>query len=167
MNHSTYFKNIKRIAIIAYSDTRKDLIEWSYANKNILKHHMIISTARTASILEGTLNTPVMNLNHGKAGGYQQIKSLLENNKIDMIIFFGDPLLQKEKDSWFDELVTVAIRHDVVVAYNQATIDMLLTSIAIRDQHREPEHQFITFLQQQIASESAAIITESNYRSKD
>ena len=56
---SPYFKNIKRVAIVAYADTRKDLIEWSYANKNVLKNHIIISTARTASILEGTLNTPL------------------------------------------------------------------------------------------------------------
>ena len=89
--NSPYFKNIKRIAIVAYADTRKDLIEWSYANKNVLKHHIIISTARTASILEGTLNTPVLNLDHGKSGGYQQINDLLLEGKIDIILFFGNP----------------------------------------------------------------------------
>jgi methylglyoxal synthase len=50
--NSPYFKNIKRIAIVAYADTRKDLIEWSYENKNILKNHIIISTARTALYLK-------------------------------------------------------------------------------------------------------------------
>jgi methylglyoxal synthase len=128
-----YFKNIKRIAIVAYADTRKDLIEWSYANKNVLKKHIIISTARTASILEGTLNIPVLNLHHGKAGGYQQIKELLDDQKIDIIMFFGNPNKAVVKDSWFDELINVAINNDVVVAYNQATIKMLLTSIAIED----------------------------------
>jgi methylglyoxal synthase len=131
MNQSTYFKNIKRIAIVAYTDTRRDLIEWSYANKNILKNHIIISTARTASILEGTLNTPVLNLLHGKTGGYQQIKNLIKDDKIDMIIFFGNPLKGEHKDGWFDELLKVAIKQDIVVAYNQATIDMLLTSITM------------------------------------
>jgi methylglyoxal synthase len=131
--NSPYFKNIKRIAIVAYSDTRKDLIEWSYANKNVLKNHIILSTARTASILEGTLNTPVLNLNHGKAGGYQQIKDLLQEGKIDVIIFFGNPGKAVVKDSWFEELLNTAIKEDVVVAYNQATIDMLITSMAISD----------------------------------
>lgn len=137
MNHSNYFKNIKRIAIVAYADTRKDLIEWSYANKNILKNHIIISTARTASILEGTLNTPVMNLSHGKSGGYEQIRSLIENNKIDVIILFGNPMKDRSKDNWFEELVDVAIRQDIVVAYNQATIEMLLTSIAIKNEEAD------------------------------
>jgi methylglyoxal synthase len=130
--NSHYFKNIQRIAIVAFADTRKDLIEWSYANKNILKNHIIISTARTASILEGTLNTPVLNMQHGRAGGYQQIKDLLEDGKIDIIMFFGNAK-RPGNDNWSDELIKVAIDNDVVVAYNQATIDMLLTSIAITD----------------------------------
>jgi methylglyoxal synthase len=131
--NSPYFKNIKKIAVLAFADTRKDFIEWSYANKDILKNHIIISTARTASILEGTLNTPVLNLQHGKAGGYQQVKDLLDNGKIDVIMFFGSPNKAAAKDSCFDELINVAINNNVVVAYNQATIDMLLTSIAITD----------------------------------
>lgn len=128
MTQSTYFKNIRRIAIVAYPDTRKELIEWSYANKNVLKNHVIISTARTAGLLEGTLNTPVLNLQHGKSGGYQQIRQMLEENKIDILLFFGNPVLHQH-DDWFMELVNTAIRLDVVVAYNQATIDMLLKSI--------------------------------------
>lgn len=129
--NSPYFRNIKRIAIVAYADTRKDLIEWSYANKNVLKHHIIISTARTASILEGTLNVPVLNLDHGKSGGYQQINDLLMEGKIDIILFFGNPNKALVKDSWFDELITVAVNNNVAVAYNQATIDMLLKSTVI------------------------------------
>lgn len=159
MNQSTYFKDIKRIAIVAFSDTRKDLIEWSYANKNILKNHLIIATARTATILEGTLNTPVLNLHHGKSGGYQQIKNMLEENKIDIIIFFGNPLLQEHKDSWFDELVNVAIKHDVVVAYNQATIDMLLNGIALSMPKAEPNNEFMQYVKQQIEIENRGLVS--------
>ena len=132
--NSPYFKNIRRIAIVADADTRKELIEWSYANRSNLKHHIIISTARTASILEGTLNTPVLNLDHGKSGGYQQIKNLLQDGKIDIILFFGNANKVVAKDGWFEELINVAIDNDVVVAYNHATINMLLKSIAIADQ---------------------------------
>jgi methylglyoxal synthase len=154
MNHSTYFKDIKRIVIVAHSDTRKDLIEWSYANKNILKNHIVISTARTASILEGTLNTPVLNLHHGKSGGYQQIKELILDNKIDMIIFFGNPLKTQFKDSWFEELVKVAIKQDIVVGYNQATINMLLTSVAINNTDAAHKNELHQKLHQEITNSS-------------
>jgi methylglyoxal synthase len=155
MTYSTYFNNIKRIAIVANPDTRKELIEWSYANKNILKNHIVISTARTASILEGTLNIPVMNLSHGRSGGYQQVKDLIEDNKIDVIIFFGNPLKAAIKDSWFEELVHVAINQDIVVAYNPATIDMVLTSIAIQDADPNQRNDLHHFLHQEITRTSA------------
>ena len=48
-------------------------------------------------------------------------------------MFFGNYNKAVVKDSWFEELIRTAINNDVVVAYNQATIDMLLTSIAITD----------------------------------
>lgn len=120
---------MKRIAIIAHADTRKGLIEWSYQNKNILKHHIIISTARTASLLEGTLNVPVFNLDHGRAGGYGQVQDLLENGKIDILMFFGNPIPHDRKTSWYEQLADTAIKNNVVVAYNQATIDMLLDAL--------------------------------------
>jgi methylglyoxal synthase len=156
MNHSNYFKNIKRIAIVAYSDARKDLIEWSYANKNILGEHIIISTARTATILEGTLNVPVLNLRHGRSGGYQQIEDLLEEKKIDIILFFGNPPQDEYRDSWFEELINVAIRQDVVVAYNQATIDMVLTSIAINNEINTPENTIHGCLMNHVSKEIEA-----------
>jgi methylglyoxal synthase len=158
MSTPTYFKNIKRIAIVALPDTRKEFIEWSYANKNILKDHLIISTARTASILEGTLNVPVMNLDHGKAGGYQQLKSLIEQDKTDIVIFFGNPLLHDDRDELIDELVNTAIRHNAVVAYNPATISMILTSIAaLNEQHEKKPHDelFVRFIHEQIEKENS------------
>lgn len=141
MNQTTYVNNIRRIAILAYADTRKELIEWSYAKKNILKNNIIISTARTASILEGTLNTPVVNLNHGRSGGYEQVRNLLEENKIDIIMFYGNSQNREEYETAFDELVEVAIKNNVVVAYNQATIDMVLTSIDVRNENRIAQKQ--------------------------
>lgn len=131
MNNTKYLDNMKRIAIIAHAETRKGLIEWSYQNKNILKHHIIISTARTATLLEGTLNVPVFNLDHGKSGGYGQVQELLEKGKIDILMFFGNPLPHDSKTSWYDELANTAIKNNVVVAYNQATIDMLLDALKL------------------------------------
>jgi methylglyoxal synthase len=151
-NKTKYFDGIKRIAILSFQDTRKDLIEWSYANKNILNNHIIISTARTASLLEGTLNSPVLNLHHGRAGGYQQVKELIVEGKIDIVLFFrsgGDT-----NESWFDTLVQSAIQKDVVVGYNQATIDMLLRSLAIGQINEPEDNEYTQFLKAQVSRET-------------
>ena len=155
MSQTTYFKNIRRIAIIALPDTRKEFIEWSYANKNVLKNHIIISTARTAAPLEGTLNVPVLNLHHGKSGGYQQLKALIENDKTDIVLFFGDPLLHDDRDVLIDELVNTAVKHNAVVAYNPATISMVLTSLATLNVSRSKDEAFIQFIQEQNEKENS------------
>ena len=58
---------------------------------------------------------------------------MLHEGKIDIIMFFGNPNKAAIKDSWFEHLINTAVNEDIVVAYNQSTIDMLLTSIAIND----------------------------------
>ena len=138
MNNSK-FKNIKRIVILACADSRKELIEWSYAHKQPIKQHIIISTARTAALLEGTLNTPVLNLDHGRSGGYQQVKNLIEENHVDIILLFGNPMKNGKKEPWFIELVKAAVQKDIVIAYNQATIDTVLSSISVH--HADPEQE--------------------------
>lgn len=131
MKQSTYFNDIKRIGILSFQDSRKDLIEWSYGKKHELKNHIIISTARTASLLEGTLNTPVLNLQHGRSGGYQQVRNLIQENKIDVLLLFGKANSIADREGWFKELVDLAIQHDVAVGYNQSTIDMLVNAISV------------------------------------
>lgn len=131
MKTSAYFNNIRRIAILSFLDSRKDLIEWSYANKGDLKKHIVISTARTASLLEGTLNTPVLNLHHGRSGGYQQVWNLLREKKIDVLLLFGKANSGADHEGWFQELVDLAVKNEIAVAYNQATIDMLVKAITV------------------------------------
>ena len=128
-NHTNYFNNIKRVAILSFQQSRKDLIEWSYSNKHALNKHLIISTSRTASLLEGTLNAPVVSLLHGRSGGYHQVKSLIEEKKVDILLMFGNNPGIEEQEPAFADLVNTAIRENIVVGYNPSTIDMLVDSL--------------------------------------
>jgi methylglyoxal synthase len=98
---------------------------------------------------------PVLNLHHGKSGGYQQLKALIENDKTDIVLFFGDPLLHDDRDVLIDELVNTAIKHNAVVAYNPATISMVLTSLATLNVSRSKDEAFIQFIQEQIEKENS------------
>ncbi len=127
--HTNYFNNINRIAILSFQQSRKDLIEWSYSNKHVLSKHIVISTSRTGSLLEGTLNAPVVSLLHGKSGGYQQVKALIEEKKIDILLMFGNNPDTIDQEPAFADLVNSAIRNNVVVGYNSSTINMLVASL--------------------------------------
>ena len=88
MNSST----IKRIAVVASADKRKELIEWAYDNKQMLAGHALIATSFAADILEGTVNTTVLKLSADNLGGYNQLATMMQNNEVDVIFFFENPL---------------------------------------------------------------------------
>ena len=117
---------IKRIAIVSHDNKKNDLVEWSYFNKNLLSQHEVIGIGKAASILEGTLNVPVVKLLSGPLGGYQQLGAMIKEGKVDLLIFLLDanePFLQ---DTDIRALHDVAVSCNIIIAPNRSTSDFNL-----------------------------------------
>ena len=82
----------KRIAFVASDNNRKSLIEWSYYNQEILKQHELMATGAMADILEGTVGVQVTRLHDGAAAANQQLAGMVAEQKIDILLFFWEPL---------------------------------------------------------------------------
>jgi len=117
------------IAIVATDNRRAELIEWSYFNKDTLAQHELTATGETAIVLEGTLNTAINKLFTADTGGYQQMAGLIENGKIDVLFFFAEPASSVEKDLDLKNLLVAAAKHNVIVASNKVTTDMVMASV--------------------------------------
>ncbi|MEP7375236.1 MAG: methylglyoxal synthase [Chitinophagaceae bacterium] len=128
MNNLKNTTAIKRIAIVATDNKRADLIEWSYFNKDLLTKHPLTAVGETGLVLEGTLNITVNKLFTADTGGYQQLAGLIENGGIDMLFFFADPDSSVEKDLDLKNLLVVAAKHNVIVASNKVTTEMVMAS---------------------------------------
>jgi len=61
MKNAHALNSIKWIAVVASADKRKELIEWSYANKGMLAGHELIATIATAGLLESLSNNSGVN----------------------------------------------------------------------------------------------------------
>ena len=120
---------IKRIAIVAHDNKRIELIEWSYNNRHLLKQHQIIATGTAANVLEGTLNKAISKLPAGPQGGDQQLNSLITDGGVDAIIFFWDPLQTEPHNSDVEALIRVATSAEIVIACNESSADMVLSSL--------------------------------------
>ena len=120
--------NKKRIAVVAHQNKKVDLINWSYYNKNVLMQHEIIAIGKAGNILEGTINIPVQKLMTGPFGGDQQLSAMIEEGKIDIIIFFSNPIGRDVEDSDIEALQQIAITNNIVVAANLATADYVVAS---------------------------------------
>lgn len=114
------------IGVVATEERRSELIEWAYFNSQVLNGHQLTSTGETGLILEGTLNRPITKLFTADTGGYQQMARLIESGKIDLLFFFAEPASDLEKDLDLKNLLVLASKHNVMVASNPVTLDMVM-----------------------------------------
>jgi methylglyoxal synthase len=118
----------KRIALVAHDNKKKDLIEWANHNAVILAKHELIATGTTGKLLEEKLDRPVKKLLSGPLGGDQQIGAMIAEGKLDVLIFFWDPMEAQPHDSDVKALLRVGVTWNILLACDRATADFLLTS---------------------------------------
>ena len=118
----------KCIALIAHDNKKKELIEWCMKNKKVLEHHFLCGTGTSAKMVADQTGLPVRGYNSGPLGGDQQIGSRIVDGKIDIVIFFSDPLSAQPHDPDVKALLRIAQVYDIPIANNRSTADFLITS---------------------------------------
>jgi len=118
----------KRIALVAHDNKKADLIEWAVFNKTVLAKHELIATGTTGKMMEEKLDRPVKKMLSGPLGGDQQIGAMIAEGKIDVLIFFWDPMEAQAHDSDVKALLRLGVAWNILLACDRATADFILTS---------------------------------------
>jgi methylglyoxal synthase len=118
-----------RLALIAHDQKKDELVTFVAGHADILTRCDIVATGTTGGrILEACPQLAVRRLKSGPLGGDQQIGALIADGQIDMLIFFVDPLTPMPHDVDVKALMRLAIVHDIPMALNRATAEILLSA---------------------------------------
>lgn len=132
----------KNIALIAHDSKKQELIGWCTQNFEVLRKHRLCGTGTTARMITDKTGLVVKGYNSGPLGGDQQIGAKIVEGRIDMVIFFSDPLTAQPHDPDVKALLRIAQVYDIPIANNKATADFLITS---RLMDQPYDHKVINF----------------------
>lgn len=125
----------KRIALIAHDAKKEELIKWCEDNKEILSQHELCGTGTTARMITDRTNLQVKGYNSGPLGGDQQIGAKIVEGKIDLVIFFSDPLAAQPHDPDVKALLRIAQVYDIPIANNRSTADFIVHSEYMNEEY--------------------------------
>jgi methylglyoxal synthase len=120
----------KRIALVAHDNQKERMARWALKQKTRLLEHELYATSHTADVVATALNTPVVRLLSGPLGGDQQIGSRIAESKIDVLVFFWEPLILQPHDCDVKVLLRLATAYNIPNACNEATADCIISALA-------------------------------------
>ncbi len=118
----------KRIALVAHDSRKSAMASWANQNKTVLGQHDLWATGTTGALIADRTGLDVTRLMSGPQGGDQQLGAMIAEGKIDVLIFFTDPLAALPHDVDVKALLRVSTLHETVIACNRATSDFILQS---------------------------------------
>lgn len=140
----------KRIALVAHDNMKGELTEWATYNKATLTQHQLFATGTTGKMLEQAIGQPVHCFLSGPLGGDQQIGAHIAEGKIDVLIFFWDPMSAQPHDPDIKALLRLTVVWNIPVACNRASADFLLTSPLMHQKYKHRMPNYSTYLQRNV-----------------
>jgi methylglyoxal synthase len=128
---------VLKLALIAHDGKKVDLVAWSTFNRETLAQFTLAATRHTAQLVRDKVGLDVESLLSGPEGGDAQIAARVAERRIDAVFFFVDPLCAQPHDPDIRALLRVCNVHNVPLATNVVTADLIIAGLAVR--RRLPE----------------------------
>jgi methylglyoxal synthase len=129
----------RRLALIAHDNKKVDFVAWATFNRETLAQFDLIATRHTARLVRDKVGLEVDELLSGPEGGDAQIAARVATGEVDVVFFFVDPLWSQPHDPDIRALLRVCNVHNVPLATNLGTADLIITALSPRmADHRGP-----------------------------
>ena len=117
------------IALMAHDRKKELMVQFCIAYCGILSKHHICATAITGKYVQEATGLEIEKLLPGSHGGAQQITSRISYNEIDVLLYFRSTIPNREYDENEHNLFRMCDVHNVPMATNIATAEVLICAL--------------------------------------
>ena len=154
--------SVKRIALVAHDNRKKDLASWVRYNIGTLSRHDLICTGTTGKLVEQVFEDeiaagnvdrpahPITKLRSGPLGGDQQLGARIAEGNVDILIFFWDPMQPQPHDVDVKALLRIAVVYNTPIACNRSTADFIISSPLTGESYTPEGRDFSDYLERDI-----------------
>ncbi len=128
-------QKVNNIGLVAHDARKNDMVEWISYNAFTLAKHNLVATGTTGQLVQDVFdalcpeaNKKVRRLNSGPLGGDQQMGAMIVDDKIDILIFFTDPMSMQPHDVDIKALLRISSIENIVVATTRSSADFVISS---------------------------------------
>jgi methylglyoxal synthase len=131
------------IAIVAHDRRKADMVEWVSFNVDTLAVHKLICTGTTGGLvkkvfIDSNINAEVVCMHSGPMGGDAEIAAMVVRHEVDLAIFLIDDLNSQPHEADIQMLLRQCRVHNVPIACNRYSADLMITSTLWDDQNYVP-----------------------------
>lgn len=118
----------RTLGLVAHDEKKADLVSWVSDHRDWVRAHRIFATGTTGTCLkQAQPDLSITCLKSGPLGGDQQLGAMIAEGKLDLLIFFVDPLSPHPHDVDVKALIRLATLQDIPFACNKATADLFVS----------------------------------------
>ena len=118
------------LALIAHDGKKDDLLRFAKDHLDLLRRLQLVATATTGSLLSAQLGLEIQRVASGPQGGDLEIGAMIVHGDVQAVVFFRDPLTAHPHEPDIQAVMKVCDVHDVPLATNRASAEMLLDGVA-------------------------------------
>lgn len=117
------------IALIAHDKKKNDIVRFATAYKYTLAMHQLYATGTTGLRIQEETGLDIHRFQSGPMGGDQQIGAMIAQNKMDVVLFFRDPLTAQPHEPDINALIRLCDVYAVPLATNMGTAEVIVMGL--------------------------------------